>query len=221
MPAPPLLIRQLKLGELDNFVYLIGDPVSCEAAVVDPAWDVEAILAEARRDSLRITSVLITHHHHDHTNGVKGLLEKVRARVYVNRGDTPHVKLSKTDTIVVGARHEMRLGERVVRFLDTPGHTPGSQCFLTEGHLFTGDTLFIGACGRVDFGESSPRQMLKSLREVLLPLPDDTLVWPGHDYDDVPCARLGDVKRRNRAVQIEDPAEFERYVTGPRWPDEE
>ncbi len=216
-----LLVHQLKLGDMDNFVYLIGDPESREAAVIDPAWDVEAILAAAARDSLRITSLLVTHYHHDHTNGIRPLMEKVRARVYVNRGDTPHLKLSKTDTVVVGARHELRLGERVIRFLDTPGHTAGSQCFLAEGNLFTGDTLFIGACGRVDFGECSAKQMLHSLREVLLPLPDDLLVWPGHDYDDVPCARFGEVKRRNRALSITDEEVFRRYVTGARWPNEE
>ncbi len=216
-----ILVRQLKLGTMDNFVYLIGDLESREAAVVDPAWDVDAILAEARRLSLRIGSVLITHHHHDHTNGVKELVEKTRASVYVDRGDTPHIRISKTDTVMVGARHESHVGMRLIRFLSTPGHTPGSQCFLVEGNLFTGDTLFVGACGRVDFGECTPRRMLKSLREVLLPLPDETRVWPGHDYDDVPSATLGEVKRRNRALQIEDPAEFERYVTGPRWPDEE
>ncbi len=219
MSEQPLLVRQLKLGTMDNFVYVIGDPVSREAAVVDAAWDVEAILEEANRHGLRVTAALITHRHPDHTSGVRELVKRTGAQVYVGAEEMPHLKAWRLDA--AGPSEEARLGNRAVRVLRTPGHTAGSQCYLVDGNLFTGDTLFVGACGRVAFGECSAAQMLRSLREVLLPLPEDVVVWPGHDYDDTPFARLGDVKRRNRALQVEDVAEFERYVTGPRWPDEE
>lgn len=220
-PAPPLLVRQLRLGPMDNFVYLIGDPASHAAAVVDPAWDVPAILDAAAGAGLLLAALLITHAHHDHTNGLRALLEKTAARVHAGDADAdalglPHRLAARLDT---GAG--IRLGNRTIRALSTPGHTPGSRCYLAPGALFSGDTLFVGACGRCDFDDPGPRAMLDSLTRVLAPLPDDTVVYPGHDYDDIPSAPLAAVRRRNRALQIRDLEEFVSYVTGPRWPDEE
>ncbi|MBI3269275.1 MAG: MBL fold metallo-hydrolase [Planctomycetes bacterium] len=219
MPDAPLVVLRLKLGPMDNFVYVVGDPDSREAAVVDPAWDVPAILAEAKRAGLRIVEALLTHHHHDHSNGLEPLVRETGARVRVHPADASRLRLGRQVSSSVGEGPPLRLGARDVRVLDTPGHTAGSRCYLVEGNLFSGDTLFVGACGRCDLDDSSPPAMHASLRNVLGSLPDETIVHPGHDYDEVPTAPLGVIRQRNRAMGFSDAAAFEAYVIGPRWPE--
>lgn len=221
MPQAKLTVRRLKLGPMENFIYLLADRASREAAVVDPAWDVPAILAEAETRGLRIASILLTHHHHDHTNGVRELREKTGARVFVGGEDAPRLGLRGKDVEEVADGAWIRLGERVVRALATPGHTAGSRSYLVEGRLFSGDTLFVGACGRCDLEDSSAAAMRASLTSVIGKLPDTTLVHPGHDYDRTAQARLGRIKRTNPAFGFADLSGFAAWVGGARWKEEE
>src|SRR5438874_3247328 len=161
-----LYLKQLQLGPMMNYVYLVGSASTREVAVVDPAWEPERILELANAEDLTISALLVSHHHMDHTNGILPLLEQTRAKVYINKGDAEFVKglnPSSSDVVKVESGEELKLGELTVRFIHTPGHTPGSQCFHIESNLISGDTLFIGSCGRCDLPGSDPEQMYFSL----------------------------------------------------------
>jgi hydroxyacylglutathione hydrolase len=183
--------------------------------VVDPAWDVDAILEFARKEGYEIDKILITHYHQDHLGGsmmgqnIQGaadLIGKVKAKVYVNKAEAEGTKrvsgLSDSDLVVVEAGDVFKIGELPVKFLHTPCHTPGSQCFLVEGNLISGDTLFVGSCGRVDLPGSDPEAMYYSLNHTLKNLDDATVVYPGHAYSADSSTTIGKQKRHNMYMRF-------------------
>jgi hydroxyacylglutathione hydrolase len=215
MATDRLYLRQAQIGPMANFVYLIGDTGTHKAAVVDPAWDVDAILEFARKEGYEIDKILITHYHPDHLGGsmmgtnVQGaadLIGKIEAKVYVNKAEAEGTKrvagLSDSDLVVVEAGDTAKVGEIPVTFLHTPGHTPGSQCFLVEGNLISGDTLFVGSCGRVDLPGSDPKAMYYSLNHTLKNLDDATVVYPGHAYSSESSTTIGNQKRHNMYMRF-------------------
>lgn len=222
MPAQPqIYLRQVQLGPMANFVYLIGDPATRKAAVVDPAWDVPAILDLAQADGFTIDKILITHYHPDHIGGrmmghnIQGaaeLLARVDAKVYVNKHEAAGVKqvaaLSDSDIVKVDAGDTFKVGSLEVKFLHTPGHTPGSQCFLVNGNLISGDTLFVNSCGRVDLPGSDPEAMYLSLNQTLRNLPDATVVYPGHAYAPESRTTIGAQKRTNMYMRFNNVDDF-------------
>ena len=171
-----------------NCVYLIGDETSRLALVVDPAWEVPAILAAVEAAGYRLAAALLTHNHFDHVNGVEELLRAADIPVYVHREDASAVPAGRSLKPVADG-DSMSLGGLEVGFLHTPGHTAGSQCLKVEGRLLTGDTLFIDGCGRVDLPTSDPERMGQSLRK-LAALPPETEIWPGHGYSGKESATL-------------------------------
>jgi glyoxylase-like metal-dependent hydrolase (beta-lactamase superfamily II) len=211
--AEPLYLKQMECGPMQNYVYLIGDPATRQAAVVDPAWDIEGIVQAARQDDFTISKVLITHTHQDHTGGelfghyipgVVELLELVDVPVYVHKTETHILKKVPTSSKVPTENNQViDLGGDVqITLLHTPGHTPGSQCFLVQQRLIAGDTLFIGACGRVDLPNSNPEEMYDSLTNKLMRLADTTVLYPGHNYARQPTSTIGDERRHNPYVQF-------------------
>jgi glyoxylase-like metal-dependent hydrolase (beta-lactamase superfamily II) len=206
----PIYFKQLEVGPMQNYVYLIGDPTTREAAVVDAAWDVDEIVRIAEADGYRITKDLVTHFHPDHLGGalmghqITGaaeLVARVPAKVVIHKAELPYVHrltgLSSSDVIAVEGGSDVTIGTLPVKMLHTPGHTPGSQCFLVGDGVVSGDTLFIGSCGRVDLPGSNPEDMYHSLTNVLGRLPDSTVLYPGHNYADRPRSTIGDEKRHN------------------------
>ncbi|MDQ3827843.1 MAG: MBL fold metallo-hydrolase, partial [Candidatus Tectomicrobia bacterium] len=179
---PSVYLKQIELGPMGNYVYLVGDPNTREVAVVDPAWEVERILDLAQENDLTITSILITHSHFDHINGVEGLLNRTSARVFINKAEVEFMQAGWPGLVKVDSGETTRVGGVDITFIHTPGHTPGSQCFLVRDHLISGDTLFIGACGRCDLPGSNPEDMYYSLTQKLAKLDDRTIVFPGHNY---------------------------------------
>jgi glyoxylase-like metal-dependent hydrolase (beta-lactamase superfamily II) len=204
-----------------NYVYILGDPVTRKAAVVDPAWDVVAICDFVEREGYQIDKILITHYHQDHLGGnmmgqsVEGsadMLKRVKAKVYVNKHEAEGTKrvagLSDSDLVKVEAGDVFRVGDIDVKFLHTPGHTPGSQCFLAAGNLIAGDTLFVNSCGRVDLPGSDPEAMYHSLNGTLKSLDDATVVYPGHAYSSESSSTIGRQKRTNMYLRFETLDDF-------------
>lgn len=202
-------------SQMANFVYLVGDDVQRTCMVVDPAWDIPAIVDFIDREEMTLIGALVTHYHPDHVGGeifghyISGLEELLSIRpviVHVNEVECEGVKqvtgLSESDFQKHRGGDVVAIGDVAVRLLHTPGHTPGSQCFLVDSVLISGDTLFIGGCGRVDLPGANPTQMYYSLTQILAKLPDDTLLFPGHDYAPKPMSTIGAEKRENQYLRV-------------------
>ncbi len=217
-----IFFRQLELGPMQNFVYLIGDPETHSLAVVDPAWEIETILDTARRHDFEITHLLVTHFHPDHLGGrmmgfsVRGAAELlaagVKAKVYIHKEEAPYVNrvtdLSASDLATVESGDVVQVGRIPVRFIHTPGHSPGSQCFLVDDVLVSGDTLFIGSCGRIDLPGSDPAKLYESLTQKLAKLPDGTRLYPGHNYASEKSSTIAEQKRTNPFLRFNNVKEF-------------
>ena len=207
---PSIYLKQVELGPMANYVYLLGDPVTRQVAVVDPAWEVDRILELAQENDLTITSILITHSHFDHVNGVEDVLSRTKAKVFIHKAEAEFMPPLGSDVVKVDSGESTRVGNVDVTFIHTPGHTPGSQCFLVHNHLISGDTLFIGACGRCDLPGSNPEDMYYSLTQKLAKLDDRTLVFPGHNYAARPYSTIADEKRFNPYLQFQSLQDFLR-----------
>lgn len=208
---PSLYLKQMELGPMENFVYLIGDPETREAAVVDPAWDVDTILKTAQQDGMKITKILVTHHHFDHTNGIEELLSHTPAKAYIHKAEAEFMKRVWSDTVQVESGDVIQVGKIPITFIHTPGHTPGSQCFLLDNKLISGDTLFIGFCGRCDLPGGNPEQMYDSLYNRLGKLDGRTLLYPGHNYGKTPVSTLEDERKQNPYLQFQSLEDFVKF----------
>jgi len=218
-----LYLKQMELGPMQNFVYLVGDTETRDCVVVDPAWEIDAILDEMQSDDMRLTGMLVTHTHQDHVGGhlfghdipgIAQVLERSPAKVYVHKAEREFLKGIGSDVVQVDGGDTLAVGDMTVTFLHTPGHTPGSQCFLVDGRLISGDTLFIRSCGRTDLPGSDPAEMYTSLTQRLGALPDDTVVFPGHNYGGS-ATTIGDEKRANPMMHFPSMAEFLRVMGRP------
>jgi hydroxyacylglutathione hydrolase len=213
--ANRLYLCQAQIGPMANYVYFIGDKTTHKAAVADPAWDVDKIIDFAERQGYTIDKLLVTHYHPDHlggsmmgqtVQGVADMLKRLDVKVYVNKEEAEGTRrvtgLSDSDLVKVEAGDVIKVGEIPVKFIHTPGHTPGSQCFLVEGNLISGDTLFVNSCGRVDLPGSDPAAMYYSLNHTLRNLDDSTVVYPGHAYSSESRTTIADQKRHNMYMRF-------------------
>jgi len=208
MSQRPLYLKQLELGPMQNFIYLLGDPTTREAAVIDPGWEVPRILAEVAQDNYRLTHVFVTHTHFDHVMGLEELLKTVDLPVYVHRTEVPALDIDPSNVKAVEHGEVIQVGTVPVTLIHTPGHTPGSQCLLVDDRLLSGDTLFIRGCGRCDLPGGNPKAMYQSLIGKLARLDDHTVVYPGHNYAPVPTSTLADEKRENPFLRVATVEEF-------------
>jgi hydroxyacylglutathione hydrolase len=215
---PSLYFKQIEIGPMQNYVYLIGSAETREAAVVDAAWDIDEILRIAAQDEMEITHALVTHTHPDHVGGgfagmeIAGateLLEKCKAKVVVHKAEAEFIKgLSSSDMIKTDNGDKVDVGGLEIQLMHTPGHTPGSQCFLVDNRVISGDTLFVDACGRVDFPGGNPEQMYYSLTQKLMALPDDMILFPGHNYAPLKHATMGEQKKTNPYLRFSSLKQF-------------
>ncbi|MEK9938396.1 MAG: MBL fold metallo-hydrolase [Ilumatobacter sp.] len=195
--------------QMVNFAYAIGDRSTGECLLVDPAWDVEGLISNVGDDGMTVTGVLATHYHADHVGGsimghdiegVAALLEHLSCPVHVQAEEVEWMERTSgvgTDHLVAHAPGDViTVGEVEIRLVHTPGHTPGSQCFLVDGRLVAGDTLFLDGCGRTDLPGSDPTAMAESLR-TLHRVDDEVVLYPGHRYSVASCATMGSVKQSN------------------------
>jgi len=204
-PAPEVI--QMEVGLLQNFCEILFCPETRDAAIVDPAFEVDRLLHETARQNLNVKLALITHTHHDHIDGVAELCEKTGAAVAVNPREAAAVRAPGRTLLDATDGREIAIGRRGVRALLTPGHTVGGTCYLADGYVVTGDVLFVGGCGRTDFTGGDTAQMWSSLQR-LARLPEETRVYPGHDYGETPTSTIAHELRTNRFLRC---ASFEEF----------
>ena len=208
-----------------NFVYLLGDRERGECFVVDPAWDVDGILDAAHSDGMKVVGALVSHYHPDHVGGamfglvVQGLSRLLAANpcpIHVHEAEAQGVQLvtgvSRSDLVLHASGDKVKAGDVEIELLHTPGHTPGSQCFRCDGALVAGDTVFLEGCGRVDLPGGDSDEMYRTLTSRLASLPGDLVLYPGHDYGQVPSAPLEEVRRTNQVFQVKDLASWRRRM---------
>ncbi len=221
MPST-LVLKQIEVGPMMNFVYIAGCTNTRQAAVIDPAWDIPSIREAAQEMNLRISRVLLTHCHPDHINGLPELVEATNASVHIHFLEAAYMRqmavqfgapsdfadLVTRNYAPVSDGEEIMLGDLTVRVLHTPGHTPGSVCYLAGGSLFTGDTLFVNACGRVDLPGGDPAAMWFSLNRKLAALDDGIVIYPGHNYGGRRSSTIGEQRRSNPYMQYASEQDF-------------
>ena len=204
-----LILKQMEVGPMENFIYFVGDKGTNEVAVIDPAWDVQFLLEEAKKNNLKIKAALVTHGHFDHTNGVEELLKSLDIPVYINKHEADffnqyEIKWGKENIKKTKSDEKIKIGNIEIRFVHTPGHTPGSQCFLIDNNLVSGDTLFINGCGRCDLPGGNVDEMFDTIYNKLMKMGDDTIIFPGHNYADKKHDTLESQKKTNPYMQYDN-----------------
>jgi glyoxylase-like metal-dependent hydrolase (beta-lactamase superfamily II) len=205
-----MFVKQMQVGHMAVFAYIVGDPESGEGLVIDPAANVDGILHAARENNLTIQYIVNTHGHVDHMTGNAEMKAKTGGRIIVHKEDAelvmftplPLFKMhgaekSPYPDITVNDGDVITVGNISLEVIHTPGHTPGGICLYSQGYVFTGDTLFVEAVGRTDFPGGSWRTMRHSIMERLFTLPNDTIVMPGHNYGSTPSSTIGREKMYN------------------------
>lgn len=208
-----MILRQLFDRESSTYTYLIADPGSGEAALIDPVREqLERDLRLLDELGLRLAYVLETHVHADHITAAGLLRERTGARTAASAAGAPCVD--------VRLHHgkQLALGSLLITALETPGHTDDGMSFLCEGHVFTGDTLLVRGCGRSDFQNGDPGQLFDSISVVLFGLPGDTAVWPAHDYRGLTCSTIAEERRFNPRLAGKSREEFIRLMNGLTLP---
>ncbi len=204
-------IEQIKVGFMDVFCYLVSCPGTKEALVIDPAGDENYIVERINRKGLHLKYILNTHGHPDHTGGNSRVKELTGAMIIMHEEDdklfnspegrTHAVQMgfppSPDADLHVKDNDDIVIGDCKIKVIHTPGHSRGGICLYADGNLFTGDTMFVGAIGRTDLPGGDYNQYISSIKNKLLTLPDDTVVWPGHDYGMSPSSTIGREKMTN------------------------
>ena len=211
--------------QMVNFVYLIGDKSTRECMIIDPAYAVEELLSVAEQDGMKVVGALATHYHPDHVggsmmganiDGIATLLEKTDVPIHVQELEAQWIM--RTTGVSTNHLHQHQPGDTVkvgdieICLVHTPGHTPGSQCFLVDNRLIAGDTLFLEGCGRTDLPGSNPDQMFESL-QILAALSDQTVVFPGHRYSDPSSRSLAEVRQTNYVFKPKTKADWLQWFS--------
>jgi glyoxylase-like metal-dependent hydrolase (beta-lactamase superfamily II) len=204
-------LHALELGPMENFIYLVHDHATDRAAVVDPAWDVPAVMALAKQHDMLITDILLTHSHHDHVNGISEVLETTDAQLHLLKPEAEFWGQGLDLPTLHHGGDVIRVGETDITTLHTPGHTPGSACYQVGNELITGDTLFVFGCGRCDLAGGDPEQMYVTLKDMAIHFPASTVIRPGHNYADRTSSTLQEQIDGNPFMHFDDPARFIGY----------
>jgi glyoxylase-like metal-dependent hydrolase (beta-lactamase superfamily II) len=195
-----IIIKQILIGPYGVFTYILACQRTRKAVIIDPAGEVDRVHSFLKQEYLTLKWILNTHGHMDHVVANKTFSRMFKIPICMHEADDDFfshradIRLQEGSSIIIG--------DQSIRVVHTPGHTPGSACYLIDGNLFTGDTLFVGSAGRTDLKGGSLNILLDSICERILPLPDETVIWPGHDYGETKRSTLG--KEREENIYITD-----------------
>jgi glyoxylase-like metal-dependent hydrolase (beta-lactamase superfamily II) len=199
-------ILQIKVGQMANFTYIIADEETRDAALIDPSWDLDDIFNILKKEGWRAIYVINTHTHFDHVLGNDQVATIAGAKVI------QHENSNLEKDIAVKDGETIQLGNIKIKVMHTPGHSKDSMCLVLDDLVFTGDTLFVGNCGRTDLPGSDPVEMYDSLFNRLARLDDKFTIYPGHDYGATPTSTIGHEKKTNYVLQPRSKQEFLQFM---------
>ena len=204
-----MIFEQIKVAGSDNFSYLMGDENSGEAMVIDAPSPVGSVLAAVMKHKLRVKYIVNTHGHRDHTSGNAELAKATGAKIaaHISARHQKDISLKDQDTLAIGSIP--------IIVLHTPGHSPDSICLEFDRKILTGDTLFVGECGRTDISGGNTAQLYDSLFNKIARLEDDYEVYPGHDYGKKPSSTIGLEKKTNYTLEPRSLEEFIEFMSEP------
>lgn len=195
-------VHQLEVGNMQNFTYIIEDEDTSEAIIVDPSWDLDEVMRTVQKNNLKIKYIVNTHHHFDHTIGNETMKKETGAPILQYK--TSELK----HDIEVSGGDKITFGNSTLTVIHTPGHSKDSMCLVGDGKIFSGDTLFVGTCGRVDLPGGDAKELYHSLVDILRKMDDSLVMYPGHNYGSTPTSTLGTQKKMNFVMQPRTEAEF-------------
>jgi glyoxylase-like metal-dependent hydrolase (beta-lactamase superfamily II) len=200
-------IVQIQVGQMANFTYILADENTRESAVIDPSWDLERIFAILNENGWKVKYIINTHTHFDHILGNEQVAAITGAKIIQHKESTEKYDLPVEDGQII------EVGKMVIRIVHTPGHSKDSISLVVDNDIvLTGDTLFVGNCGRVDLPGSNASEMYHSLFEKIAKLQDSLVVYPGHDYGSKKTSTIGEEKRTNYVLKARSRAEFVRFM---------
>lgn len=206
-----LFIKQVMIGPMMNYGYIVGNKETKKAAVIDPGWEAHALIDEAGKDGFEITHVLATHSHFDHVNEVPVIMDRLGAAKLYIHADEAGAFADMDRKVLLHDGDTINLGNLSFRVIHVPGHTKGSVAFLIGDALFTGDTLFVDGIGRTDLEGGDTGEMFGSIKK-LAALPDKTIVYPGHHYGPAPVSTIGEQKKTNSYMRCSSLGDFFRMA---------
>ncbi|HEU5172486.1 MAG TPA: MBL fold metallo-hydrolase [Nitrososphaeraceae archaeon] len=202
-------IEQIRVGKMANFTYLIIDNEEKETAIIDPSWDLEKIFEIIKKNEYKIKYIINTHSHYDHILGNDQIVAITKCKVI------QHKNSKEKHDISVNDGDEIKVGKTLIKVLFTPGHSKDSICLIVDSKIIiTGDTLFIGNCGRTDLPGSDPEEMYNSLFEKILNLDNNLVVYPGHNYGYKSISTIGEEKKNNYVLFPRSKEQFIKFMTG-------
>ena len=204
-----MIFAQVKVGHMENFSYIIGDDKTHLGVIIDPGFDTEKILNKAVQMKLTIKYLIDTHEHPDHISGNMDLSEKTGAKIVAHKDAKIKKDLAVKDEEIIS------VGETNIKVLHTPGHSPGSICLLVDNKLITGDTLFVGECGRIDLPGGNAEDLYHSFFDKILKISDNVEIYPGHDYGLKPFSSIGFERKHNYVLRPRTKEEFVRFMENP------
>jgi glyoxylase-like metal-dependent hydrolase (beta-lactamase superfamily II) len=195
-------VHQIQVGNMQNFTYVVEDDETNDAIVIDPSWDLDQVQQIITRNDLKIKYIVNTHHHFDHTLGNEGMVEFTKAPIIQHESSELHHDITVKDGDVI------KFGKSELSVLHTPGHSKDSICLIGDGKIFSGDTLFVGNCGRIDLPGGSAKELYHSLFDILYSLDDDLTLYSGHNYGPSSISTIGKEKTTNLVMQRRTEKEF-------------
>lgn len=204
-----MILKQIAVGELQNFSYLVIDETTKLAAVVDPSGDVSGVLHAVKSEKITVKYIINTHSHHDHVSGNALMASVTGAKIVGHSSSRANKDIAVNDGDIIS------IGQTRIGVIHTPGHTKDSICLVADGALLTGDTLFIGECGRTDLPGGDSEDMYHSLFAKIAPLDGTLKVYPGHNYGDKPYSTLGEEMETNYTLKPRSKEEFVQFMSEP------
>ena len=199
-------VHQLQVGNMQNFTYVLEDEETKESVIIDPSWDLELVMEIIEKNDLKVKYIINTHHHFDHTIGNNAMVEHTKSKILQHESSTlkNDVRLSDGDKII--------FGKSELTVLHTPGHSKDSICLIGDGKIFSGDTLFVGNCGRTDLPGGSAKELYHSLSDIIYKLDGNLVLYPGHNYGSSPNSTIDKEKKTNFVLQPRTESEFVNFM---------